>query len=171
MFPTDCYIRHFYQFIFDHWGKSCGTFNETQEVHLNARCWYSAHLSYHKTPVQNASLIWAFCYRHTFVVIMCRQWETIYISYIYAVVIIQNKSPSVHIHNLWTCASSQDRNKERMPVWHFIQEGWKSSHNPTGRFTTRKCFKIKLSSKLNDLNDCNKHSGPWIIHGWCNGKV
>lgn len=30
---------------------------------------------------------------------------------------------------------------ERMPVWHFIQEGWESCRNPAGQ---EKVFKIKL---------------------------
>lgn len=158
MFPRACYIRHLYQFIFVHWVNSCGTFKEAQDVHLNAsnRCWYTAHLSphaklQHKTLLlsgpsvtEKDCLFLKLSESILHVWILHHKWENTYISSMYAIVIIQNKSLSVHIHNSWTCASSQARKKE----CHFIHEGWKSSHNPTGHFRTGKGFQDKAFIKI-----------------------
>lgn len=175
MFLTDCYIRHFYQFIFDHWVKSCGTFRETQEVHLNAsnRCWYTARLSHHRTPVLNASL--PLLQKHFrvflkqnflgqfYVVTMCRQWEIISISSMYAIVIIENKSLSLHIHNLWTCASSQDRKRRECQCGTSSRRDRNPAVIQQGTSGQEKVFKIKLWSKFNDY----LQQTQWLLnHSW-----
>lgn len=153
---------------FDHWVKSCGTFRETQEVHLNAssRCWYAARSSHHKIPVPNASLkkktnknvLGQF-----YGVIMCRQWETVSISSRYVIVIVQNISLSLRIHNLWTCASSQDRKRSECQCGTSSRRDGNPAVIQQGASGQEKVFKIKLWSKFNDY----LQQTQWLLnHSW-----